>query len=1416
VTESRFDPTNISPDFQQLTTVQDALVGTGNNVQLGPDFYDHQRTQEAMTMQPSPDFGERHRPLGRTKELWAGQSREPLRPFVELIANACDSVVRVKQKEYGYQLPRVEVRVTARKDGGYTILISDKGKVTGQHGEGMAVEYFSKIMKPFATGNEGNSETVGMMGVGAQQRLNLLRNSADKIFVSSSTSQGILVSKEQLASDGENIDLRYGGVENEHTKQLGTSFVIQLSAETAGEIGLTIPALSNYLKAKFGGSFDKDIALSSIDQTTKLAQKTVETVTPIESQFRRLNLNNDQTIQLAFSKEKTTIEAPICQVYLDVLGVSYGEPLEISRPGFPKIIRLNMNQKIATITESRGKFGLTRLVVESVINAVRRFSQQFQTDTKTKVQLFDALCPLFSRFADLRSLPVALRTDPTLNVSQTIKQSYLTVLAQASENLIVPSELADVYGDAEGVIIVTDERVPSEYSYKLENWPNTSLVEEMRVNGKPVVVVDLPAGEQFRLVADRLFVSRESFHGLLSRDKAERRGCAIKLVAVLENHIDANPERKLTISYLLKTVEEKKVDRQTATTTPSDEELNDRHYYANLALKEELRQRDISLCSRVELLDLIQRAFEIYNDNGKCYFLPGKNMMGEPLKAGRINAYDAPDYTLRLIVSLLAREGSSYFFGIVITNLHPFYLDSTNCAILMQVAQQVPFLFKLSWLNHPPNMSWVQSVLEGRHQSFENYMSSNLGSEWRSEFPQIVTLADMTNSYGHYSYALEVFLNDKTLLSQWQVYSRNIFYSICELGLDSEKQAKKVLYNLPILMQVQGVQVNHEKLVLFGYYLNGQRQHQTAKLTQEEVKAFDKIIAWMNDDTEVEVRQPTEDVADQGEPINPASLWILHQTQQLDMSRSIAEQTDFEPDREALRALLHPINRLQSDPGTSFAEVVKNALDALSRDSTAKRQVRVTDYQVLDQQTKGWKYCVEVQDWVGIDPQEALVKLTLPQVGEGIHGLGFLKLLAEFDEIRVTTSNGVNTGEIVYTPIRSDDGQDTVVDFTVRYRELETTRRGTKVKLTKKSTSPSVDAAIFRGSLHDFARQIPESAGQMYLNDQGEPLNTALKTVARFNHSELGQVELTIRKEGAVEARSSPQVTVQRVEVRDFNLSSLIRSRLRSLPPVQIELLATSDFSLTFDGVKTTTIRDGSGFANDHLVTPRIAQLIHNEADVIIAGLAAEGALSCQNYLTTNFSPRLYDSPKEFVDKERELRTLAGGDENMQKMIDVVYTLPWKGDDGRSYPSLLAWLLTQEKQRESSSTTSADEVKKVNYWEDIPHIVRRPLLYFHGVFAPDRFFSFDGAEGSIPIYLTNKPGSRAFYRPRYGTLHYSTEVLEELTSSDPRTQARGIKTIAHELQHVQEHTEEGLIHPPEFYTKVESKLLAIEDRMYAR
>ena len=1434
MTELEFDPTKISPGVQKITDLQHALVGTGNTIQLGADYYDRQRTKEAMKSLEPAQTRETSKSLQRTREQWSGQSREPLRPFVELIANACDSISRQQQIDYGFAPPTVAVQVSARSDGGYTIIISDKGSVAKQHGEGMAVEYFSKLMKPFATGNEGNSETVGMMGVGAQQRLSLLRNPDDRIFISSSTSQGILVSKEQLASDGENIDLRHGGAPQKENERRGTSFVIQLSAMTAGEIGLTTPTLCNYLKDKFGGSFDKAITLTSVDQGVEHAEKKVESITPVKNQFEQVALTSDKTIQLAFSKERTTVEEPKCRVFLDVLGISYGEPLEINRSGLPRVIRLNMNQKIATITEGRGKFGLNRPIVQSIMQAVDNYWRIYQIDSRTKAQLFDALYPMFSRFADLRSLPVALRTDPSLNLTKAIERTYSKVLADDSVGRIIPLELMDVFGTIEGTLVVTSEQLPRGYPFEFENLPNVSVVDELTVNDKPIIMVDLPDKAPFRIVAEHLFVSRNYFSGLLSQDRVEKQGCMTKLAAVVANMNDATPNTNLRIRYnkeiALVTGVQKQVGVQIeAVPTTIDNPDRELVYSRNQELSAEIKQRDIMLYSRNELLAFVRKAFDISNYDNIYFLEPNKDFMGKPLRKDQLSVLDVPDYVLRVVVALISGRGFSHHFTSVLSSIDPSFLNPTTSLNTLEAVQKNPYSIHWFALTTPLSQPFLKSVGEGRCRGYDEYVAQHLGENWATQYPQLNQLLTYSRDIGVGQLVADVLIKNVPLLSKWQVFSHDIDEATGNLLIKTEAQAKKVLYDLPALMQTLGVQVNHENLVLLGLYKHGSEKERTSKLPEDTTKAFDRIIAWLKDDTELAV-QPQEDPSksELGDEINPASLWILHQTNKLDATQSIAEQTNFEPDREALRALLHPINRLHSDPGTSFSEVVKNALDALSRDTTADRQVRVSDSQVFDHQSKEWEYCVEVQDKVGMDPQQAIVKLTLPQIGEGIHGLGFLKLLAEFDEIRVITSNGISTVELVYKPIRSDDGQDAVIDFRVHYQELAVIRRGTKVKLIKKSDSPSVDAAIFRGSLIDFARQIPDSAGQIYLNDQEEPLNTELQTVASFTDEDLGRIEFTIRKDRILSHHPNPKVTVQRVEVGDFNVGAIIQTRLRSLPPAFTEILASSDFSINFDGIKTTTIRDGSGFANEQQVISRICRVLNDKIEAIIASLARGGTLNCQNFLTTHFSPRLYDSPGEFVGKEAELRLLAGSDENTLRMIDLVYTLPWKGNDGNVYSNLLDWLLAQDKTQRKILQPEQDKLTKVDYWESIPQSVRPSLQYYHSMFAPTELFTFEGGIASsgqtsqidslhpkkAPIYQTDKPGSRAFYFPLYGSLHYSSEVLEELQSSDPTIRARGIKTVAHELTHLEEDSEEGLVHPPEFYKNVENKLLAIEDRIY--
>ena len=448
---------------QSLHELQVAMIG--KDIKLQPGFFSPDNREDVIgclkaagVAVEGPQMGVLVGATERDRALWESQSREPLRPFVEILANACDSQERVDPNTK----PHVIMRISQIADGGYQITISDKG-TPGQgetYGEGMGVEFFSKWLKEYGTGNENNSSTVGLMGVGAQQSMGLLRNTEDRLIISTQKSGQLLVAMAQQTGDND-ILLRHGGLESKKVAKTGTAITFQLSKETVDELQMNTEALIQYLSGKFGGSFDKQIEVietrSNPDDELPVRERYTTDVTPENSMYRREQLGKGN-IKLNWSHEQTTDTDDTATIYLDVLGISYGDPIVIHRKGVPRIIRLNIDQKVTTTTEGRAMFRLTEELINDIQSAILELSYSFRIDPRTRIILMDALAPVIKKLSSPANLPTRLRTDPSLDIGKISTVAYRNVLSGRGNSILtMPPALEDLSPTGNSQIVIIDE-----------------------------------------------------------------------------------------------------------------------------------------------------------------------------------------------------------------------------------------------------------------------------------------------------------------------------------------------------------------------------------------------------------------------------------------------------------------------------------------------------------------------------------------------------------------------------------------------------------------------------------------------------------------------------------------------------------------------------------------------------------------------------------------------------------------------------------------------------------------------------------------------------------------------------------------------------------------------------------------------
>lgn len=1370
----------------------------------------------------------------RLRSLAENQSSEPLRAFVEVITNALDS----QKREDPSKRPLVNITLSVNKSGGVSIVISDMGDLDSPHGEGMDVTFFSKWLKQFASGNEGNTETAGLMGVGAQQSIGILNNTDDELYISSIKNSNLLLAGFKYDKGEVDTSLNVVGKKTEtRQNKKGTQVIYKLSSETCALHNLTPESMLKYLQSKFGGKTDGDVTMKIVRDPERYERVQERVVTSERESMIEVNLTDK--VQINLSRDKTTKDNPRSEVFLDILGISFGPPIIIESENLPKTIRLNLNFKINTITEARSSFRMSAEIINGLAEAI----QQFPYDYFPKgddLRIFDSLSSHFKKLSDLNNIPPFLRKEYGGVLVKNINEAREMLVYEAKQSgfYILPAELQRIFSGDPKAIFVTSNNDYESGDYDITLVPGVEVVKGVTTKSGEVVMYDLQEDVFAENIEGFLIVNKKLLPELLSKDNTIKEAALVKLVMWVENINDFNNNESiddLKIEFSTKeksTVTLEDLDKQNI--EKEQQELRARKLYNDFVSKvpwlnhskQEQEEMLMKLAGIITIPSHYHPSFQIGKEGNELfdYVMKLPDFKVQEILPKILDINEITD-EFKLDFSFILNNKDLFLkYGWAICNAPRDYWEFL---LSKGIAQGWPQVLAFVGID-------TGDLKKDRSHNNFGYLEYKYGELKAKQIREVVKASKDINHW--FLRNIDKFGNtDLNKLLEVFKYHTGGEYSFGDKMLfNDSRQYKLSPEKLAHLLDVLNIlAVDPKKFDTYWRYKYTPIEERNYTLNFEKEAEMELILDFLTSKGKLEFKNTTDEdrktaISDRTE-IDISKLSVLVGTGQYKAFIPISEQLEqVYSDHDSLRAVVHPINRLSDNIGGSFVEVIKNSLQAIGRSlgkgETISSNVVIDDYGEITPDGKT-KYIVEVQDKVGMDVEEAIIKLGVSQIGEGVNGVGFMKLLSDFDEVVVETSNGVKSRRIIFTPVRND-GE--VVDVKLGYEDIGVVSRGTKVRMTKYSNFPVLEAEIFRARVRRFAATIPSRKGMIFWKNSEGNINSEVKQLCSFS-TDLGEMAVNLNNFSTV-----PVVTVEDIEIKNFDLVEVINS-CEGIPKPVAALLSKTPFSIELDSKKARVTGDGSGFSNTMLVTKSIRDTLNNNWKFLFSKLAFEGNLEVGEYIKEHLSPRAFDSPEELIISENELAQLPTTIEKFSEydlarhvMYAKIWNCPKLGDGTHRLidimmsakmgklsvedipQSLIKYVEFQVQNNSNEATVIIKHFEKLGMSIG-SKITKVHDVLFSGLTGKEYKFEVgkgipkrlgNKLSGNIRIYKGGDPRAKAYFMPFYKTLHYGDVVLKELVSESLKDKGKALKTIVHEVQHLIDGTPEGITHPPEFYHRV--------------
>src|SRR3989338_8203904 len=1188
------------------------------------------------------------------------QSNEPFRPFMELILNSIDYAQGSE--------PKIDIRVSQLKEGGWQVTVQDKPIGQGMDGESLLNKYFD----PYASGSAASRKTTegnwkkGFMGVGAQQQISLLRHPGDEIWISSSKNETLSLVRLNLA--GDKVQMTLGGLKDRENLRKGVSQIIRLSKETCQELAFTPKNFAAYLRERLFSLEGIEIGLS-VTEDKQYQDEIISGVSPsfgkaLERSKRELVGERDEFVsgrtrtryRLAevSSKNVRVIRAPETDVvlsealsdesfvYLNVLGIRVGDPVIVQGKNLPQTIDLRFNKPIETITEGRRATGLTEETLVSMIGVISSLEGSHPTgdekeDARIALSVLTALTPLYRRYEEMNRW----RIFEGKSLEKALEKGFAEAIGRAKKAgiVILPDSILPVVNSSGNKAIF----IPGNFLNNKDIAANLESLGIARIEHlvPPAFLLKLPFEKPIWVSPDGLLFVNENLFPRIGEKEA------VKIKAIIANRKASGAIRGDWQISSEKNIPDSQKDLPSGNPAPDDfeskrpeVEKQSREYFVVLKAEWEgltFEQKKQRLNGWIDLMYVksgFKYQYEVVRDKDGYYYAHSPYYDNQRQRIR--HWFDLEEHELDLVWGVI-KDGykknifkffpteittqgdllkSINSFQFPVTEGFAFHFLSDNIYTLNPVKVTHPAVLDLTARQNLHLFDWKRVVwlISEHSQDLADKMGLSgatrekflAGWNSREDLEEIIR-----------KLAKESFLRQYLLMFPDQIdYYLEI---INKYGLDildgnfiTQDDLKDGTWFSPrelatkILPFIASANIDLETIHILNY-LN--KDKPPIYLTADE-----KIL-WQLANTDFDVRQTDPIVQEEkGMGINPAYLPLIKfsggQDQVISAKNldSVLNSFEFPPDKIAARKreLLHPILHLDPNPGSSYFEILKNAWQAIDRGINLPPIRRRIEIEDFYEIGEDFHYGFSIRDHVGINPREALFKLIVPGFGEGIHGLHFLTVLKDADIITVTTSQGAIRGTITLETLKDSSGQP--VDFTLHYFEDENTEKFTgtivDVKRKIKTEELQVEAAIFRSKISDFGANISPERAQIILN--GDKINSGV-TLFSGRIEVLGEIEVKPASGGRAE------VSIDSIPLKSHDLKSQIETS--SIPETLKELLLGSGFIVNIKNPEVQLTRDNSGFIDPSGANRLIDAFFSENAVSIIGAMLKSGELKFESVL---------------------------------------------------------------------------------------------------------------------------------------------------------------------------------------------------------
>jgi len=1414
------------------------------------------------------------------------QSAEPLRPFVEIISNSIDAIRSVNPDG----TPLINIGFLIHQDGSIAILISDKGQGTGMDPK----TFLNKYLPPTASTKDQATGSIGQMGVGANQQYSLIRRPKDMLIVSTSqqkTPEEPMLTTLMKVTNPRNNDLQATIGSGQSNGEAGTFTLLNISAETVQEIGLTVPGFIGYLKDRFGSLQNANL---TVDVTTINSNNLLDLAEPEPNSFSKLTPDKSYSIALrenyqrAFansteinhgikfpinspeSNKPILIEATIpskyaksevdrnktvtaaisttrsdtCLVYLDILGIRFNTPIVVEGSDLPETIDINLDYRVGQIAESRNEMRLTESDYLRIAQLIERITYSNQLPKQLdRLKVLTALTGITKKLDD--QSPNKLRED--LNLIGAIKRGVKSNATDLAADLW-PTELSALLEEGHGLTLVPLDILEIS-DFHLREKSNLQRIDFLTAPSTEIYATNFPINseELFVWAKGVILINSNKFPNLLATDPKEQQAERIRLEACIDNLQNAHlpPEMKLPVTPI--SLVAVKLDLAA--------NMNSLNNPTSLAFNTD----------EPAILFPIVRTHEVtYGEVGITINSTYQWDMEERKKFLLANIIDdreikePPD----LITALDLDED-------IISEL----------AYILNINRTSMFSF--SELAKPASISWDELMALSRALYFDGIDLIAKGTDYIQAI-LLLSPEDMTtlhNRLNRYQRATSVEEILKSLLrykARLEGIDIDTEGSIADQLLDSFVAREFDYINYDFTTKYIRAEKEYPLNKIYGFYThilaNDLTNYSMTALkalficAQGDLKRFDTALTLTQ-----RYNLSTEDVgrvyiivkdklsiADFTSVFESSDAQVL--ATYLKMEAYVIQPNDslifsrgqFQPQRwSALfaipdnqvelfkRKILQQINSVEPGLGGSVSEAIKNSVAAIQREPGANNKISVEDYYEVDLAGNS-RFGFRLTDVVGwADASNVANKLTIPGIGEGIHGVHFLTLLKEYDEVKVraTDFNG-QTAYIRYTRVLDlDTNKVTGIDISQEIVNDQNLPPGTVIEASKPTSEFITDSIIFRDNLAKFVKNIPTSTAQVLFHQGTDTklLNSSASLIiSPTTVPGLGEVEIITLKD----LDYQPEVTIEHLPIK-FNLGSVIDEC--DIPPHLKKLLTSGGFTMNIARLDPTQhiVRSTKEFTDAVTAKLLIKRYIESNWVTIFEELFKEGKIDVAksgilpgdvwknnqpiNTRALNLAENTDLSSLSEVELTQylfyaPLIVIPNQDNNWS--IAAIIADQYKAETEQRLRSIdIPYSIREKIKGAKINVTSNTKIEEpIEYVDHSSTAARAVALVTEHIYPAIKNYLANRSNSqrliSIPIQTHTGGSMEAFYDPNNRLVSYNNPILAKLVTraknNDLSAYARISEVLIHELIHAQNEEDESFSHHNlGFYKSISEAILGL-------